>query len=132
MVYNLTVQESEIETLAFYAGVDEMLDRSIKHVLTEPSIEVPEDHKAHVVDWVQSHINRFNEMKPQELQAIVVGKQPLWQVATFCQMFRERAIQNFTIRVLGGKLTFLVDPIVPGRVFQLQLRGVPAPQVLVQ
>jgi hypothetical protein len=126
------VQESEIDKLSFYAGADEMLDRTIKHILAEPSIDVPRDERRQVTDWIQGHINRFNEMKPQELKSVVVGKQPLWQIATMCQMFRDRAINNFTIRVLGGKLTFMVDPLVPGRVFQLQLRGVPAPQVLVQ
>lgn len=111
-------------SLSWMAEADIRLNESLKQVLSEPNVPVPD--VPDIKDWVMkrtAELNNLHETDPVAHQAVIDKKEPLWQVAFLQDLGKKGLLRNFILRLDSDSISVMVEPIFPGRFLQLKLEG---------
>jgi hypothetical protein len=113
-------------SLGWLANADQRLEDGLKHILSEPDIPVPAGVQG-IQGWLQrrtAELYRLQQENPKAHREVIDSRGELWQVAFLQELGARGLLRNFVLRLDSDSVSVMVEPLFPGRLLQLKLRGV--------
>jgi hypothetical protein len=124
--YDFSMLDLDAASLGWMANADQRLENSLKHILSEPDIVVP-SCISNRETWLRkrtAELYRLQQENPQAHRAVIDSRGELWQVAFLQELGAKGLLRNFILRLDSDNVSVMVEPLFPGRLLQLKLRGV--------